>query len=315
MADQERIGVLLRLADPGPELPPGGELRVRNAAYEVWQRTVRARTWRRTIIGASAMAVAAAVAIVLFIPRTTTTTAPAIPPQAVARVELVRGVVDDGLRQDPIVAGATLRTGATGRAALRLPGGQSLRLDVNTDVRVISAQLVVLQSGAIYIDSGPRHARPVEVQTRFGRVRELGTQFDVRAANTLAIAVREGSVGVSTPAEHFHIPAGYAATVSATGTHDMHPLAEADASWPASIAPPFPIEGRTVSDLLSWCSRETSLAIRYRDAETEQIARTTQLHGAPIDDAHPDDAAANILPTAGLAAQRRGNSLVIMRQR
>ena len=313
MADQERIGSLLRLADPGPELPPGGELRVRNAAYDAWQRTMRARTRRRRILGASAMAAAAAIIIVFLIPGKIT--APAIRPQTVARVELVRGVVDDGLRQDPIMAGATLRTGATGRAALRLPGGQSLRLDINTDVRVMSAQLVVLRSGAIYIDSGARHAMPVEVQTRFGTVRELGTQFEVRVVNSLAIAVREGSVGVSTSQEHFHIPAGYAATVSAAGMHGVRPLAESDANWPASITPPFPIEGRTVSDLLSWCSRETSLPIRYRDAETEQIARTTQLHGAPIDDAHPDDAAASILPTAGLAAERRGNALVITRQR
>ena len=259
------------------------------------------------------MVAAAAIIVVLLIPRTLTT--PPMQPRAVARVELVRGVVDDGLRQDPILAGATLRTGATGRAALRLPGGQSLRLDINTDVRVISAQLVVLRSGAIYIDSGARHVMPVEVQTRFGTVRELGTQFEVHAVNALAVTVREGSVGVSTPLEHFHIAAGYAATVSATGTHDVHPLAGSDTSWTASITPPFPIEGRTVSDLLSWCSRETNLTIRYRDAETEQIARTTQLHGAPIDDPHPDDAAASLLPTAGLAAERRGNALIVTRLR
>lgn len=313
MADQERIEYLLRLADPGPELPQGGELRVRNAAFEVWQRTLRARARRRTAIGAAVMAAAAAIAIVLFLPRTHTPRA--IHPQAVARVELVRGIVNNTLRQNPIVAGTTLQTGATGRAALRLPGGQSLRLDTNTNVRVISARLVALQSGAIYIDSGGQHVPPVEVQTRFGTVRELGTQFEVRAEDALAVAVREGSVGVSTPLQHFHIPSGYAATVSAAGTHDLRPLAKLDASWPASITPPFRIEGRTVADLLVWCSRETSLTIRYRDAETEQIARTTQLHGAPVDDPDPDEAAASILPTAGLAAQRRGNALVIMRQR
>jgi len=314
MADREPIGYLLRLADPGPELPPGGALRIRAAAFEVWQRTVRARARRRTAIGAAVMAAAAAaIAIVLFFPRTITT--PAIHPQAVARVELVRGIINSGLQQNPIVAGTTLQTGATGRAALRLPGGQSLRLDTNTNVRVISAQLVVLQSGAIYIDSGAPHAPPVEVQTRFGTVRELGTQFEVRAEDALGVAVREGSVGVSTRLEHFHLPAGYAATVRVAGTHEVRTLGASDANWSSSIAPPFQIEGRTVADLLAWCSRETSLTIRYRDAETEQIARTTRLHGAPIDDARPDDAAATILPTAGLAAQRRGDALIVVRQR
>lgn len=313
MADQERIEYLLRLADPGPELPQGGELRLRNAAFQVWQRTLRARARRRRAIGAAVITAAAAIAIVLFLPRTNTTSATR--PQAVARVELVRGIVDSSLRRNPIVAGATLRTGATGRAALRLPGGQSLRLDANTNVRVMSAQLVVLQSGGVYIDSGAQHMPPVEVQTRFGTVRELGTQFEVRTEDAFVVAVREGSVGVSTPLEHFHIPAGYAATVSAAGTHDVHPLGASEARWSSSITPPFAIEGRTVADLLAWCSRETSLTIHYRDAETEQIARTTRLHGAPIDDARPDDAAATILPTAGLAAQRRGDVLIVVRQR
>jgi len=313
MADPELIGYLLRLADPGPELPPDGESRIRNAVFGVWQHTVRARARRRRAIIAAATAVAASIVAVLFFPPTSTT--PAIHARPVARVELVRGAVDDSLRQNPIVAGTTLRTGATGRAALRLLGGQSLRLDTNTAVRMLSAQLVDLQRGAIYVDSGGRHVLPVEVQTRFGTVREIGTQFEVRAEDGLAVVVREGSVGVSTPVEHFHIPAGYAAMVRAAGTHNLRMLGASDASWSSTITPPFPIEGCTVADLLAWCSRETSLTIRYRDAETEQIARTTRLHGAPINDAHPEDAAATILPTAGLAAQRRGDALIVVRQR
>src|SRR5207249_3311655 len=109
--------------------------------------TVRARAARRRTFVAAATAVAASIVAVLFFPRTATT--PAIHPQPVAHVELVRGAVDDSLRQNPIVAGTTLRTGATSRAALRLLGGQSLRLDTNTAVRMVSAQLVELQRGAI----------------------------------------------------------------------------------------------------------------------------------------------------------------------
>jgi len=313
MADPELIGYLLRLAEPGPEVPPDGEARIRNAVFGVWRHTVQARARRRRAIAAAATALAASVVAVLFFPPARTT--PAIRPRPVARIELVRGVVDDSLRQNPIVAGTVLRTGPTSRAALRLLGGQSLRLDTNTAVRLVSAQLVDLERGAIYVDSSARHVLPVEVQTRFGTVREIGTQFEVRAGDRLGVVVREGIVGVSTPAEHFHIPAGHAATVSAAGTHDVRVLSESDASWSSSITPPFAIEGRTVADLLVWCSRETSLTIRYHDAETEQVARTTRLHGAPIDDAHPYDAAATILPTAGLAAQRRGDTLVVVRQR
>lgn len=313
MAGQELIERLVGLADPGPELPADGELRIRNAVRPTWQRTVRARARRRWAIRTAATAAAAAiVAVVLLLTRTPES---AINPQPVARVELLRGTADDTLRQSPIVAGATLRTGADSRAALRLRGGQSLRLDSNTVVRLISAQLVELRRGAVYIDSGALHALPVEVETRFGTVRDIGTRFEVRAEDALAVAVAEGSVGVSTPREHFHVGAGYAATVTAAGTHDLRTLGAHDASWPASVAPPFAIEGRTVAELLAWCSRETGLTIHYRDAETEQIARATRLHGAPVDDARPDVAASTVLPTAGLAAQRHGDSLDVTRQR
>src|SRR5262249_23175585 len=226
--------------------------------------------------------------------------------------ELVRGPVDDVFGRNPVVAGTQLRTGPGSRAALRLSGGESLRLDTGTEVRLVSAHLLELERGAIYIDSGGRHALPVEVQTRFGTVRDIGTRFEVRAEDALGVAVREGSVGVSTPREHFHVAAGYAATVSAAGSHDVRSLDGTGGAWTTSIAPPFAIEGRTVAELLDWCARETGVAIRYADREVEQIAGSTRLHGAPVD-TRPDDAAELILPTAGLGAVRRGGTLVVVR--
>jgi ferric-dicitrate binding protein FerR (iron transport regulator) len=309
MTDQVLIERLLRLADPGPELPGGGEQRIRAAVYPLWLREVRARRARRhrAIAGSALAAIAAAVVIVILLPASTELPPSPLP---VARVDLVRGVVGAAFQQNSIVAGTRLDTGA-GRAALRLRAGESLRLDNNTAIRIISAHVVELQRGAIYVDSGGRRGMPVEVRTRFGTVRDIGTRFEIRAADTLRVAVREGSVGVSTSHEHFHIAAGFAATISGS-SHEVQNVAGADSGWTASIAPPFAIEGRTVAELFDWCSRESGVPVRYVDRATEAVANTTRLHGTPID-AAPLDVAEMIAPTAGLTAARRNGTLVVAR--
>jgi ferric-dicitrate binding protein FerR (iron transport regulator) len=309
MTDQVLIERLLRLADPGPELPAGGEQRIRAAVHPVWQREVQVRRTRRhrAIAGGALAAIAAALVIIILLPARSVLPPAPLP---VARVELVRGTTADVFQQNPIVAGTLLETGA-GRAALRLRAGESLRLDSDTTVRLLSAHVVELERGAIYVDSSGRHAMPVEVRTRFGTVRDIGTRFEVRAADTLGVAVREGSVGVSTPREHFHVTAGFAATVSGA-SHEVHSLGGGDANWTASIAPPFVIEGRTLAELLDWCSRESGVPVRYADQGAATLARTTRLHGAPIDSA-PLDAAEMIAPTAGLSAVR-ANGVLIVRQ-
>ncbi|HEY2322066.1 MAG TPA: FecR family protein [Thermoanaerobaculia bacterium] len=309
MTDQILIERLLRLADPGPELPAGGEQRIRAAVHPLWLREVRARRARRhrAIAGSALAAVAAAVVIVILLPAGSELPPAPLP---VARVELVRGVVGAAFQQNPIVAGTRLET-ADGRAALRLRAGESLRLDGNTTVRLISAHVVELERGAIYVDSGGRRGMPVEVRTRFGIVRDIGTRFEVRAADTLRVAVREGSVGVSTSRVHFHVAAGFAATLSGA-SHEMHSIAGGDSGWTATIAPPFAIEGRTVAELFDWCSRESGVPVRYIDRATETVANTTRLHGTPID-AAPLDVAGMIAPTAGLTAAPRDGALVVAR--
>lgn len=306
MSEEDEIEKLLRLADPGPELPLGGEARIRAAVRPLWQQEVRRRKVRRVVALTFAAAAAVTTAFLLLLPRRAE---PPMPPVEVARVELVRGPADETLRNTSVMAGARLHTSPSTRAALRLSGGQSLRLDNDTAVRLLSAQRIVLERGAVYIDSGGAHAKAVEVRTPFGDVRDIGTRFEVRVEKQLLVRVREGSVDVAAGAQHFRLGAGLEARVDNAG-RQTGVLDAGAKSWSAAVAPPFLIDGRSVAELLDWSARESGLGIRYADAETERLARSTVLHGS-ASDLSPLEAVEVILPTAGLEAHADKGALQV----
>jgi ferric-dicitrate binding protein FerR (iron transport regulator) len=308
MSDQERIEQLLRLADPGPEIPTGGEARIRAAIRPLWRRQVRRRTARRLLWSAAfAAAAAAALLLILIIPHGAEPSTSSAP---VARVELIRGPVDATLRRTSVLAGSRLHTSPTSRAALRVGEGVSLRLDNDTTVRLVSAHIVELRHGAVYVDTGDLRTASIEVRTPLGIVRDIGTRFEVRVESRLVVRVREGGVHVATGGRRIRVNAGFETKIEPDGSQKMGPMALDRVSWTAAIAPPFAIEGRSVATLLDWCSRESGLAVRYRNADAERAARTTLLHGAAID-LGPIEAAEVILPTAGLEAVREKGELVV----
>ena len=308
MSGEDRVERLLRLADAGPEIPAAGEARIKAAVRPLWQQQVRRRALRRLFVGVSSAAAAAALILFWILPH-------GVPPQPsspqfpVAQVELVRGPVDATLLRSPLFAGSRLHTSPGSRAALRFGDRASLRLDSDTTVRLLSAHLVEVVRGAVYIDSGGPHTTPIEVRTRFGSVRDLGTRFEVRMEDRLLVRVREGRVDVATPRHRFQVNAGSESKIDAAGSSEMSSTVPGE-SWSAAVAPPFAIEGRSVAALIDWCSHESGFAVRYHDAEVERLARTTLLHG-PVSDLQPLEAMDMLLPTAGLEARRRNGELVV----
>lgn len=291
---------LVRLADSGPPIPADGAARIKSAVAPLWRREVATRARRRQLVWSTgALAAAAAIAFTIrFIPSTEPTTPPV--PRTVARFETGGG----------IVAGSPVRTDSVNRAAIRLSGGQSLRLDLNTDVRFLSSRIVELERGAVYVDSESPNA--IEIRTRFGVVREIGTQFEVRSGDSLTVRVREGTVSLSHRGETIEIRRGTSIAIAGDGTRVTSAISP-DArewEWVQIAAPAFAIEGRSVSTFLEWVARETGLRVRYENAEAEKLARTAVLHGT-LGQLRPAQAPDVILPTAGLRVTREGSVLRI----
>jgi len=331
---------LIRLADDGPEVPRKALEEARAAIRPVWRAEVRVwarRRWlRRAGIGVAAAAgIVLAASVVLRVGME----GPA-PPERAATVARLTGEVEllgpHGTAQPldatdlgrELVIGSRLRSGPDGRAALLLVGGQSLRLDHGTRLRLASAQVIELDTGAVYIDSGrgsgtaadsrPADSRSttgsgLEVRTFMGIARDIGTQLEVRRVKgRLSIKVREGAVALLRGSEELEVRTGAALELRADGTHVTSTLAPhaPEWRWVESVAPPFEVDGRPVVAFLDWVSRETGRQIRFASPEVERFSATTTLHGT-IEALRPSEALDLVLAGCGLRATRHEDRLLI----
>jgi hypothetical protein len=190
-------------------------------------------------------------------------------PDIVAEVELVEGDVRVEGASEPgseayrrvevgtaLSAGDRLATpvagdGAPVRLALLWAAGQSVRLDSDTRIRLASAERVELQRGAIYVDSGALFLRDgsLAVGTEFGKVLEVGTQFEVRVlggkGGALRVRVRDGAVAVVEAGQSHSAEAGEELTVRSDGSVGRSTVERYGSAWEwvVAAAPSIDIEG------------------------------------------------------------------------
>jgi ferric-dicitrate binding protein FerR (iron transport regulator) len=322
----ELVERLLRLADTGPEIPDDGAARVKNAIRPLWHEQVRARRRTHRLWWAAGLAAAASVVVAIaLVGRPDRAPGPSVAP--VATLELIHGTLqhtppsgaarsyDTADLDTTVEPGSWLSTDSTSRAALRLAGDVSLRLDRETRVRLETGDTLTLDRGAAYVDSRNGGGSAVEIRTRLGVARDIGTQFEVRCeGDRLTVAVRQGMVELMSGGDDLRIGGGSALTVAADGSR----LARATSAsgpewaWTQEVAPFLDIEGRSVMAFLDWVSRETGLWIRFADREVEQAATTTLLHGT-IEGLAPSEAAKVVLPGCGLTATRSDGTLLVSR--
>ena len=93
-----------------------------------------------------------------------------------------------------------LRTGHAQTLAHALPDGGAIDLAANTELLIAyygDRRIVELSRGEARLEVGPDPDRPFTVQTRWGRVRVLGTVFAVAAFDRhMQVAVAQGQVAV-----------------------------------------------------------------------------------------------------------------------
>src|SRR6266850_8231164 len=330
-APDDPIARLIRLAGPRPPVPDERMARVRESVHARW-REAATRERRRVVvlitapIAAGLMAVAIGAGLWLH-GRVRVTGAPAATIVRIGGRVLLHdgGVAEAG---GVLASGAGLTTGPDGRAALRLDDGPSIRLDAGTDLLLLSARAVELRRGAVYIDTGrsPKgtagHAgsvegppSPIEVRTSLGRVRDVGTQFEVRLADgALRVSVREGVAALARDDRTYDVPAGTRLRVDPGGAAQTGTVAVrgADWDWVLAVAPPFDLEGRTLGDYLDWLSRETGWKVAYAEPSIAASSGSVILHGS-TSNLRPDQTPEAVLPTCGLRHRLDGETLVVER--
>jgi ferric-dicitrate binding protein FerR (iron transport regulator) len=324
---EDRIERLLRFAGPRPEVPVERSERVHEQVKADWQRGLRRRFQRRAVLWTT-LAAAAALAGFLVMPgagdRVMGYLEPA-PQGPIARVEAVSGAVRFAARHneasergrlvlvgDMLRAGATLETAERGRIAVRLDRGPSVRLDVESTVRFLSDAEIGLDRGSVYVDSGALQS-PIEVHTAAGTVVDIGTQFEVRLRpQGMRVRVRDGSIQLERLGESFEAGAGTELEVDAAGAVRRRevPIYGPMWDWVLEVAPPFRLEGSSLSDFLAWVDQETGWSIRFAERRAELSAASIVLHGS-LDGLRPDRALDAVLPTCGLTHTLDSGTLYI----
>ncbi|MFQ5527002.1 MAG: FecR family protein [Thermoanaerobaculia bacterium] len=311
---------LIRLTGPRPGSAHYGLDKVRQEAVSRWEGVVARRRRRKTRARiTTSLAVAAVVAVVAVGLRWFV---PPIPDEPVGAVELVAHELQSrapgGSRSlaagDPFVANMLLDTGPAGLAALRLANGIGVRLDRDTRVRFRSPTRVILEQGAVFVDtSGSGQGDFLEVETRFGIARDVGTTFQVIQLpdGPVRVLVREGRVEVNRGAERHEARAGTQLLLLADGsvTTSTAPGFGPEWSWTLESSPPFPLDGATLGAFLDWLGGETGWQIRYEDVDRD--ARETVLHGS-LEGVPVEQTPELVLPGSGLAHRLEGNTLVLM---
>ena len=188
-------------------------------------------------------------------------------------------------QRDAIEAGSRIVTGPESRIALRMSGGQSLRVDIDSTVTLVSANQLSLERGALYIDTDQStDPGPVFVSTPLGIARDIGTQFQVRLTNSaLSVSVREGKVIVAPPGrDDMAVDEGQQLAVNVSGRHTRQSLSFNDAGWQwiETIMPEFSIDGASLQQYLDWFAHERGLVLVWADRISQDNADLALLSGS-----------------------------------
>ena len=206
-----------------------------------------------------------------------------------------------------LVAGDRLKTDSTGSGALVLPGGATARLDQRTRVTLASADELILERGALYVDAGPGPAAAAElaVTTASGTVRHVGTQYEVRLIGSgVRLRVREGRVEWESKAGAVSQgQRGEQLTIARDGSiaRAVSPLYGESWAWIDAATPGIALEGLRLAEFLNWVARETGREVRYDRPETEREAQAIILHGS-VSGLTPEQALSAVLATTRVRA-------------
>lgn len=269
--ENDPIATLVRLAGRRAQVNGERTARVHAAVAEEWKAAVRRRRWTRV---AAVAAIAASIAVVLWLRR----------PEAIA---------------PPSVPAAPLVAVAGDAPVSMAWNGGTLRLDRGTSVRFDAARTATLQHGAIYYANDAQGAG-VTIHTPFGDVRDVGTRFEVRlSAEAVRVRVRDGAVVMrdQTARAGTELLANRTSVTSRTIATNG-----GDWSWIENAAPPIVLEGKSLDEVLRLIAVEKGLTL-------ERSGPDQTLHGdVPLSISEALDAAT---AAAGVTYRIEGDRLIV----
>jgi len=322
-ADEAATTRLLRLAGPRSPVSAMRAARVRAAVQVEWRRGIRRRVARRRLVTTLFAAAAAVILAVGWTNLVDRGTGPLGEPLAV--VEQLEGMprrvsgTADAATTEALSRSAAVRTGewietdARARVALRFADGTSVRLDIDSRLRLLSARVIELATGAVYVDTGRESGR-FEVRTAMATARDVGTQFELRLLDrTVRLRVRTGLVELRDPVRS--VSAGEGTEISLSGAGAVRrPIVPhgSEWDWTARVSPSLDFEGVSLAIFLEQLARENGWAIRYADPTLASEASGIVLHGS-VSGLPPQEAVDVAITTSGLRHRLDNGQLLVLR--
>lgn len=316
---------LLKVGGMRPVVPNDVRARVRDTLHSQWKRATRVRLWRKRFLTSLS---AVAVALLLYEASLWLIARDLPDSMVIGFVENRNGTVlsiQDGsgesksqvlTKGESVTNHSWLESSDTGRILVHLLNGATVRLDVNTRFGLESESSFVLDRGTIYIDSEGTGAK-LAVATRYGTVRNRGTQFEIKVdTENIRIRVREGSIVLHHNGSEETAAAGTQLSYNDAGKSSRVQIASYSPTylWLSEIAPTFHLEGSSLTDFLEWISRENGWKIEYLDPGIRSSAPQIMLHGS-VQGLPSHDIPGVVLPVCGLSYQLEEGTLKINRAR
>lgn len=310
-SEEREVARLLRAAGPR-EAPP-------ETARQQWEQTFRgeldqvlARRRRRSRV---ALGVAAGIALAVTVIAVLMRPEPA--PHLTVRVAGLSGANfqvegrGDTPRVGQVLApGTVLSAGAESYLALDV-AGYDLRLRSGSRLRLNQRDISLL-TGELYASGapGPGGSPGLAIVTRYGTVRDIGTQFTVRVElNQTLATVRRGQLEIVAGEQSLHAtapPQGARQITLGRPGSGMEtatvPAAGNQWRWIYQSGRAYALEGQSVDQFLRWSTGESGFTLAYADRAAERYARTTIPYG-DITDLDPEQAVAPVLATTDLQAE------------
>jgi ferric-dicitrate binding protein FerR (iron transport regulator) len=244
------------------------------------------------------------------------------PPQPVlAQVIFAQGTYQVNDRfvsaKQPIKQGDTLTSANDGMITLNLNGGATITLAANTKLQLTDTAALTLFGGKMYIDS-PRPESRILINTAWGKIEDIGTQFEVIAEpSRLRVAMREGSVKLALDNgvhyAQFHDGVGDVVTIDQNLALTKTTVASNDAqwNWPLAALSSMSLEGHSVFELMQWVKRTTGKSVIYRSTWAEEKSKQTRLSGGTLKPEHISESLPLIFKTTTLVAEVKTDTIEI----
>ncbi|MBT8079661.1 MAG: FecR family protein [Gammaproteobacteria bacterium] len=322
---EDMLSELFEHASPRPQPSSDARARTFAALHGEWQALSARRRNRQRIMQWSVAATVMIAAVLGFRSMDSGAPTTTIPVAQINRISGDEVFINDRRIDSAaqaaatirVLPGDTLRAGPDSLVALGWSGGGSLRVAPNTTIRFQSSEAIRLRAGSLYFDSRPfgQAARPdltFTVDTRFGRISHIGTQFMLRQdATQLSVSVREGEVQLAGPNVDVAVRSGDEKILHANGDFDQRAIDADDPRWrwASDIAPEVEFSRLKIDDILQWAGRETGRTVIYRTSAVRAVAERESAFG--LDGQSPEHALQLIPGMTGLSATTGNGRIVV----